>query len=102
MRECWGSPWRRAAASPDSGHRGARAGQPHDCHGLCRAGGLARHRSAPTRLTIDVSGSVEDNHFKLQRKGIAAALKSEEVVAALSNGVNQTIEIAVVEWAEEQ
>ena len=52
-------------------------------------------------LTIDVSGSV-DNHFKLQCEGIAAALESEEVAAALSNGICQTIEIAVVEWAEEQ
>ena len=53
-------------------------------------------------LAIDVSGSVDDNRFKLQREGIAAALESEEVAAAVSSGVNQTIEIAVVEWAEEQ
>jgi hypothetical protein len=53
-------------------------------------------------LTVDVSGSIDDNHFRLQREGIAAALESEEVAAALSNGLNQTIEIAVVEWAEEQ
>jgi hypothetical protein len=53
-------------------------------------------------LAVDVSGSVDDNRFKLQREGIAAALESDEVAAAVSNGVNQTIEIAVVEWAEEQ
>ena len=53
-------------------------------------------------LAIDVSGSVDDNRFKLQREGIAAALDSEEVTAAIAAGVNQTIEIAVVEWAEEQ
>src|ERR1700751_4255404 len=53
-------------------------------------------------LAIDVSGSVNDNRFKLQREGIAAALASEEVVAAVSGGVNQTVEIAIVEWAEEQ
>jgi hypothetical protein len=53
-------------------------------------------------LAIDVSGSVDGNHFKLQREGIAAALESEEVTAALVNGLNQTAEIAVVEWAEEQ
>src|ERR1700747_341416 len=53
-------------------------------------------------LAVDVSGSVDSNRFKLQREGIAAALESEEVSAALLNGVNQTIEIAVVEWAEEQ
>lgn len=53
-------------------------------------------------LAIDVSGSVNDNRFKLQREGIAAALESEEVAAAVSGGVNQTVEIAIVEWAEEQ
>ena len=53
-------------------------------------------------LAIDVSGSVDDNRFKLQREGIAAALESEELAAAVSGGVNQTIEVAVVEWAEEQ
>jgi len=53
-------------------------------------------------LAIDVSGSVDNDRFALQREGIAAALESEEVVAAVSSGVNQAIEIAVVEWAEEQ
>jgi len=53
-------------------------------------------------LAIDVFGSVDDSRFALQRKGIAAALESEEVAAAISGGVNQTVEIAVVEWAEEQ
>jgi hypothetical protein len=53
-------------------------------------------------LAIDVSGSVDDNRFKLQREGIAAALESEEVAAAVLSGVNQMVEIAAVEWAEEQ
>jgi Protein of unknown function (DUF1194) len=53
-------------------------------------------------LAVDVSGSVDDNRFRLQREGIAAALETEEVAAAISSGVNRTIEIAVVEWAEEQ
>jgi len=53
-------------------------------------------------VAVDVSGSVDDNRFKLQRQGIAAALESDEVATAVSGGVNQTIEIAVIEWAEEQ
>ena len=53
-------------------------------------------------LAIDVFGSVDDSRFARQRKGIAAALESEEVAAAISGGVNQTVEIVVVEWAEEQ
>src|SRR5262245_51854568 len=53
-------------------------------------------------LAVDVSGSVDDNRFKLQREGIAAALESEELATAVSAGVNRTIEVAVIEWAEEQ
>jgi len=53
-------------------------------------------------LAVDVSGSVDDDRFKLQREGIAAALESDDFSAALAGGVNQTIEIAVIEWAEEQ
>jgi len=34
-------------------------------------------------LAIDVSGSVDNNRFALQREGIAAALESEEVAAAV-------------------
>jgi Protein of unknown function (DUF1194) len=53
-------------------------------------------------LAIDVSGSVNDDRFTLQRNGIAAALESDDFAAVLSGGAHQTIEIAVVEWAEEQ
>jgi Protein of unknown function (DUF1194) len=53
-------------------------------------------------LAVDVSGSVDDDRFKLQRDGIAAALGSDDFSAVIADGVNQTIEIAVVEWAEEQ
>jgi hypothetical protein len=53
-------------------------------------------------LAVDVSGSVDDRRFMLQREGIATALESDDFAAALSGGGNQTIEIAVVEWAEEQ
>src|SRR5260370_33337017 len=53
-------------------------------------------------LALDVSGSVDDNRFKLQREGIAAALESEELAAAISMRVNRTIEGAVIEWEEEQ
>jgi hypothetical protein len=53
-------------------------------------------------LAVDVSGSVDDDRFKLQREGIAAAPESDDFVAVLAGGYNQTIEIAVVEWAEEQ
>jgi len=68
---------------------------------LCASAGSDRADVALV-LAIDVSGSVDDSRFTLQREGIAAALESEEVATAVSIGVNGTIEIAVVEWAEEQ
>ncbi|MGO8915863.1 MAG: DUF1194 domain-containing protein [Stellaceae bacterium] len=53
-------------------------------------------------LAVDVSGSVSDERYTLQREGIAGALDSDALAAALAGGVHQTVEIAVVEWAEEQ
>jgi hypothetical protein len=53
-------------------------------------------------LAVDVSGSVTPERFKLQREGIARALESDELAAIVTGGAHQTIEIAVVEWAEEQ
>ena len=53
-------------------------------------------------LAVDVSGSVSEERFKLQRDGIAQALDSDAIAAAVSSGNHRAIEIAVVEWAEEQ
>jgi Protein of unknown function (DUF1194) len=53
-------------------------------------------------LAVDVSGSVSPERFKLQREGIAQALESDEFAAVVSAGNYRTIEVAVVEWAEEQ
>jgi hypothetical protein len=53
-------------------------------------------------LAVDVSGSVNDGRFKLQREGIAQALDSDDFAAIVSTGGHGAIEIAVVEWAEEQ
>ena len=66
------------------------------------ASGRSDRADAALVLALDVSGSVDDDRFKLQREGIAVALESEDVAAAILSGVNQTIEIAVGEWAEEQ
>lgn len=53
-------------------------------------------------LAVDVSGSVSDERFQLQREGIAKALDSDDFAAVVSSGTHRRIEIAVVEWAEEQ
>jgi hypothetical protein len=53
-------------------------------------------------LAVDVSASVSDERFHLQREGIAQALDSEDLAAVVTSGRYKTIEIAVLEWAEEQ
>ncbi len=68
-------------------------------------GGM-RHAAAQADLAlvlaVDVSGSVSDERFQLQREGIAKALDSDDFANVVSAGNYRTIEIAVVEWAEEQ
>jgi hypothetical protein len=53
-------------------------------------------------LAVDVSSSVNEERFALQREGLAAGLASPAVLAAITGGPQQTIELAVVEWSEEQ
>lgn len=53
-------------------------------------------------IAVDVSSSVNDERFHLQREGIAAGLESRAVLAAAAAGPRRTIEIAIVEWSEQQ
>jgi hypothetical protein len=53
-------------------------------------------------LAIDVSGSVNESRFELQREAIADALDSDDFAALATAGSHGTIEIAILEWAEEQ
>jgi hypothetical protein len=53
-------------------------------------------------LAVDVSSSVDETRFTLQRGGIAAGLLSSSVLDAVVGGPYQTIELAVVEWSEGQ
>ncbi|MDP3645808.1 MAG: DUF1194 domain-containing protein [bacterium] len=50
-------------------------------------------------LYMDVSGSVSKERFDIQRRGYAAALKSEEVIEAIKVGPTGSIEISVTQWA---
>ena len=49
-------------------------------------------------LAIDVSGSITDANWRLQRDGIAAALESGDFAAALGAGQIGRTAIAVVQW----
>ena len=50
-------------------------------------------------LAADVSRSIDDGEFELQRKGYAAALSDPRVLAAIRGGANGTIAVCFVEWS---
>ena len=52
-------------------------------------------------LAADVSRSVDDKKFKLQREGYAAAIVDPRVVRAMTGGPNGRIAVVFVEWASE-
>jgi hypothetical protein len=50
-------------------------------------------------LAVDVSRSVTEPKFRLQREGTAAALSDPKVLQAITSGPNHRIAVCVVEWA---
>ena len=50
-------------------------------------------------LAADVSRSVTEAKFRLQREGAAAAISDPEVLKALTSGPNRRIAVCFVEWA---
>jgi hypothetical protein len=50
-------------------------------------------------IMTDTSGSIDQAEARLQRQGIAAAFRSEEVVRAIQSGVVGRIAVAYVDWA---
>jgi Protein of unknown function (DUF1194) len=50
-------------------------------------------------LAADVSRSVTEPKFRLQREGAAAAISHPEVVKAITSGTNRRIAVCFVEWA---
>jgi len=50
-------------------------------------------------LAADVSRSVTEPKFKLQREGAAAAISDPDVVKAMTSGPNRRIAVCFVEWA---
>ncbi len=49
-------------------------------------------------LAVDVSGSVDQTRFELQREGYAAAFRHPHVIGALQSGAKQAIAVAVMQW----
>ena len=50
-------------------------------------------------LAIDVSGSVDEEEFDVQKQGLATAIRHPRVMAAIQRGSTGRIAVAVVQWA---
>src|SRR5262249_29220751 len=50
-------------------------------------------------LAADVSRSIDEGEFTLQRKGSAAALSAPRVFAAIRGGSNGPVAVCFVEWS---
>src|SRR6266699_135583 len=69
--------------------------------GLLAVPGGARAQTTDLLLVLaaDVSRSIDESEFVLQRKGYSAALTDPRVLAAIRGGVTGTIAICFVEWS---
>jgi hypothetical protein len=52
-------------------------------------------------FAVDGSGSIDENEFKFQRQGYAAAITDKQVLAAITSGAHRKIAMAFVEWGGE-
>jgi hypothetical protein len=68
---------------------------------LLAFGGETRAQNTDLLLVLaaDVSRSIDEGEFELQRKGYAVALSDPRVLAAIRSGSNGTIAICFVEWS---
>jgi hypothetical protein len=51
-------------------------------------------------LALDVSGSVNQARFELQKQGYAAAFRNPQVLEAIRSGVNKGIAVTMVQWSD--
>ena len=65
----------------------------------CGGGVRAQTTDLLLVLAADVSRSIDDSEFALQRKGYSAALTDPGVLAAIRGGSTGTIAICFVEWS---
>lgn len=50
-------------------------------------------------LAIDVSGSVDEQRYQLQRTGYAEAFAASDLIDAVASGENRAIAVTLVEWS---
>src|SRR2546430_17624319 len=65
--------------------------------------GIAVAHAVPVDLLLvlaaDVSRSIDDVEFNLQRKGYAAAITDPRVLRAIAGGRNHAIAVTFIEWS---
>ena len=66
-----------------------------------RAGDVPLAVDAAVVLAADVSRSIDDGEFALERRGYAEAIQSRRLTDAVSTGPHGAIALAYVEWAGE-
>jgi len=64
-----------------------------------RAAGAPVAVDAAIVLATDVSRSIDDEEFALERRGYADAIQSQQLLDAISTGPHGAIALAYVEWA---
>jgi hypothetical protein len=64
-----------------------------------RAAAQAQTVDVAIALAADVSRSIDDDEFELQRKGYAAALTSPQFVQAIQSGAHGAVALCFIEWA---
>jgi hypothetical protein len=67
--------------------------------------GVARAEDTPVDvelvLAVDVSRSIDDDEYRLQKDGYAQALADEKVIAAIKSGPFGAIAVTYIEWSSE-
>lgn len=64
------------------------------------AGAAALQVDTALVVSVDVSNSVDEERYRLQMEGIAAALEDPGVIEAITNGPNGGILFSMVTWAD--
>ena len=65
------------------------------------AAGAPAEVDAAVVLAADVSRSIDDGEFALERRGYAQAIQSQKLLDAISTGPHGAIALTYVEWAGE-
>jgi hypothetical protein len=68
---------------------------------LADAAGVPVEVDAAVVLAADVSRSIDESEFALQRKGYADAIQSQQLLDTISTGPHGAIALCYVEWAGE-